>query len=649
MRLSRQLLFGLSLGFLLLLLGLQWIYLGNARNYLQQQLGSHAQDSATSLSLLLADPLATHDNVLAEVSVNAVFDRGYFRRVSVLSANSEVLVQKELSPAPPGVPAWFVRIFPLEAPSAEALISKGWQQLGRVIVVSHPNFAYLQLWHNTWESFAWMLGLYALAIALLLAFLRALLRPLHGIERVAHAIAARDFQTVTEKPRAPELASVVRAMNAMSRKLRDALDAHVNEARRLRRQAYNDELTGVDNRRAFEEQLRTRLDGTTDPQPGALVMFELTEFKQFNARAGYKAGDEILRVLGKALLELFPEGHQVVRARLGGATFGILATVAGRDDALRVGSELKRALELVLREEQVAEALNLRIGGAYFESHLSQSQLMSKADLAMLQSGDRPSETFLLLDCGDDERDEQGSRYWKTLISEALEQQRLALVAQPVFSLPGRQRFQFEVMGRLRSTTGELISAARFLPMAARHNLTTLFDRKLIEAVLAALAPGGRLTGQVAVNLAVRSVQDAAFLAWFETALRDAGRLANQLVFEIAEFAIVRDLAAVERFAALARMYGAGVAVDNFGLHRQAFDYLLRLKPAYIKLDRGCLHQLKEDAQQRFFVSSVVHIAKTLDIEVLALGVEDETTLGELAALGASGYQGFIAGPPQEV
>jgi diguanylate cyclase (GGDEF)-like protein len=649
MRLSSQLIIGLSLGFLLLLLGLQGIYLVNARNYLQEQLGSHAQDSATSLSLLLADPLAANDMVLVEVSLSAVFDRGYFRRIAVLAANHQILLQKELPPAPPGVPAWFARVFPLDAPSAEALVSKGWLQLGRVVVTSHPNFAYLQLWNTTWESFAWMFGLYLVAMALLLLFLRTVLRPLQGIERVARAIAARDFQTVSERPRARELASVVRAMNAMSRKIRDALEAHVSEARRLRREAYSDELTGVDNRRAFEEQLRVRIDGAIDPQPGALYLFELTEFKQFNTRAGYKAGDEILRVLGKALLELFPEGHQVVRARLGGATFGILAATTGRDEATRVGSEIKRALELVLREEQVAEALTLRIGGAYFESHLSQSQLMSKADLAMLQSGERPSEAFLLLDCGDDERDEQGSQYWKTLIVAALEEQRLALVGQPVFSLPGKQRIQFEVMGRLRSSTGELISAARFMPMAARHNLTTSIDRKLIETVLAALAPGQRLAGQVAVNLAVRSLQDAAFLAWFESAMRGAGRLANQIVFEVAEFALVRDLAAVERFAALARVYGAGLAVDNFGLHRQAFEYLLRLKPAYIKLDRGCLHQLREDPQQRFFVSSVVHIAKTLDIEVLALGVEDEATVSELASLGVNGYQGFIAGPPQEV
>jgi len=649
MRLSRQLVLGVSIGFLLLLLGLEGIYLGNARSYLQQQLGSHAQDSATSLSLLLAEPLAAKDPVLTEVSVMAVFDRGYFRSIRVISANGETLVEKNLPPAPPGVPEWFVRWLPLEAPSAEALISRGWAQLGRVLVVSHPNFAYLQLWNTTIASLGWLLGLYLVAIIVLLFFVRALLRPLNSIERVARAIADRDFQTVVDKPRAPELASVVRAINTMSRKIRAAIEAHVGEARRLRREAYADELTGVDNRRAFEEQIQSRLDAGGEAHAGALFMFELTEFKQFNANAGFKAGDEILRQVGKTMLELLPENRNLVRARIGGATFAVISALNRREEAELIGSEMQRALQLLLREQGVDQALGLRIGGAFFEAQPSHSQLLAKADLAMLQSGERGGDAFLLLDCGTDEIDEQGSQYWKNLIHNALENNQLALVGQPVFSLPQRQRVQFEIMGRVRAANGELISAARFMPMATRHNLVTLFDRKLVETVLNALRQGQRLQGQCAVNLSVRSMQDLAFLDWLDQALRSAGALSRQIVFECAEFAVVRDLAAVERFANTARRFGAGFAVDNFGLHRQAFDYLLRLKPDYLKLDRSCLENAVANAQKRFFLSSVMHIAQALDIEVFALGVEDENALALLAELGVHGYQGYIAGPPQEI
>ena len=104
--------------------------------------------------------------------------RGYFREIRVLSVGGETVVRKVLAPAQGDVPEWFTRLLPLSAPGAQSLVSSGWRELGRVVVVSHPNFAYQQLWRTGLQTIAWLLLVYAVAIAAIIAFLAMLLRPL---------------------------------------------------------------------------------------------------------------------------------------------------------------------------------------------------------------------------------------------------------------------------------------------------------------------------------------------------------------------------------------------------------------------------------------------------------------------------------------
>ena len=138
MTLHRQLITAVSLLFFVLLAGVEAIYLFNSRAQLQQQLGSQAQDSATALALRLALLRDLSDEVMVETIVNPVFDRGYFREISVLSTDGHTLVRKVLPPGLGDVPEWFTRLLPIEAPGAQSLISSGWRELGRVDIPERP-------------------------------------------------------------------------------------------------------------------------------------------------------------------------------------------------------------------------------------------------------------------------------------------------------------------------------------------------------------------------------------------------------------------------------------------------------------------------------------------------------------------------------
>ena len=358
MTLFRQVFLGVSLGFFALLAGVQWIAFSEARTYLQQQLTAQAQDAATTLGMSLAAALEAGDTVLADTTIGPVFDRGYYQSIEIVSARGAPIAGRRLSPAPPEVPDWFVHLAVLEPPTAESLITRGWRQLGRVVVTSHPNFAYLQLWHTSTKMFMWMAAGYVAALGVLLVFLRTILHPLREIEDVARAISNRDFRQVTNTPWARELHSVVQAMNSLSEKIRDAINTEIDRAVRFRREAYTDALTSLGNRRAFEEHLAGHLEEGSGTHSGAVYMLEFHGFKAYVGKHGFKRGDELLQLVGEtlrapnALMRRAADDKPLQLARINGSTFAVTAMGITDFEAQLLGSDICKALQLALAEHK---------------------------------------------------------------------------------------------------------------------------------------------------------------------------------------------------------------------------------------------------------------------------------------------------------
>lgn len=642
MTLFKQLFIGTSIAFLVLLGLVESVYLVNARMYMQEQLASHSQDTATSLGMVLPVSMADKDTMLTEVTVNAVFDRGFYRSIVVVNARGEKLLEKSLPPAPPGVPVWFTRIFPMNAPSAESLISKGWQQLGRVIVTSHPNFAYKQLWSTTVEATLGMLLLYAVSLMAIHSFLTRILRPLKEIEQVAHAISKRDFQQVGILPSARELRSVVKAINAMSVTLCEIIAHEVRQATRFRDESRKDVLTGLDNRRGFESHVHALLENGTDVSSGALYMLQLSDFNEFNISNGYKEGDALLKDAADALCSIWPD-KDLLRCRINGATFSVMAFNISREEAVSLGVALCAALGVSIGSRRTESSLIFGCGGVFFAEHgVMLNTLLAQCDLVMLQSMSNGSGVSYLADLQEDERS-KGSQYWKQLIQDAIADERVVLFSQPVKCFIGDNNGLSEVVGRLKNSEGELVLAEHFIPMADRFQLTPAFDLSVLKRLFGRMvARGGE--DKVAINLSIHSIHDTELRAWLNVVMRKYPYAANRVVFEFTEFGIVRDRAGIDNFVAEMRSLGADFAVDNFGLHQSAFEYLQRLKPLYVKLSPAYIRGLQDNHEHQFFISSVVNITRSLDIRVFALGVEDASVLPLLQELGIEGYQGYVNG-----
>lgn len=642
MTLFRQLFIGTSIVFLVLLALVESIYIANARFYMQEQLTSHAQDVATSLGLVLPPALADKDLLRAEITVNAVFDRGFYQSIVVVNAKGEKLIEKHLAPAPVGVPVWFTRVFSMQAPSAESLISKGWQQLGRVVVMSHPNFAYKQLWRTSVEATAAMSLLYVLSLFAIHAFLTRILRPLNEIERVAHAISERDFQQISVLPRARELLRVVVAINSMSSKLFAIIAHEVRQATRYRDESRRDLLTGLDNRRGFEQHVHALLENGADMVSGAMFLMQIADFNGFNVRNGYKEGDALLKDAAAGLRGVWAD-KELLRCRINGPTFAVMAFNISREEAVALGEGLCAALGVAVGGLVTEPDLAYGCGGVYFAGQkVTLNALLAQCDLELLQSMANGKGLSLLENLRDDDRS-KGSQYWKELILDAIAAERVMLLAQPVMNFGGQQKLQSEVVGRLINAEGELVLAEHFIPMANRYQLTPAFDLSVLKRLFSHMIEAGG-TELVAINFSIHSIHDMELLTWLGTAMHENPQVAHRLVFEFTEFGIVQDRVGIEHFVSDMRKLGGQFAVDNFGLHHSAFEYLQRLKPLYVKLSPAYIRNLRDNLENQFFISSVVNITRSLDIYVFALGVEDVAVLPLLKELGIEGYQGYVNG-----
>jgi diguanylate cyclase (GGDEF)-like protein len=649
MTLFRQLFFGASLLFLLVLAGVEAIYLSNARLYVQQQLESHSQDAATSLALWLSTVKPFEDRALIETVVNTSFDRGYYQSIRVVSVNGETLVAKELPPAQGEVPVWFTRLFPLQPPSAESLISSGWRQLGRVLVTSHPNFAYLQLWHTAVQTLALLLLVYALALITLRAFLATILRPLAEIEQAATAIGERDFRTIALAPKARELGRVVAAINSLSAKIRLVIEDESARAETLQREAYRDPVTLLFNRRGLEHELQGLFRAERDVFSGVFVLLELEHFKEYNLRHGYQRADELLALVAQTITGACA-GQSVLCSRFGGASFALAAVNIDAAAAGVLAGAISAHLASAIAEQALTGEVQFHCGAAHFDAGAPPlPELLAAADLALTRAQEKGPDTYDLIALAELDRRGRGSLAWREQIEGAIDTGKLALYTQAVLSLPARALMQSEVVTRILDDGSSPVAAAQFLPMAARHGLMPRLDCRLLEMLIARIDAGASLAPVIAVNISAQTVADAAARRRLVELLRGRHDIAARLVFEMTEFGVIQVPALSLDFAAEVRRLGAQFAIDHFNLHRDSLRQLHTLLPRYIKLAPVYTNELTQNQDSRFIVSSLIRIAQPLEIGIIAQAVESESLIQLLQEMGFAGYQGYANGRPAPI
>jgi len=650
MTLYRQLFLFTVVLFSLLFLGVWAEKLHATRSFLVAQLESHAQDTATSLGLSLSPAIAGQDMAMVETMMNAVFDRGYYDLICLSDTTGKLIVDLKQEIKVAGVPAWFVRLVPLSVPRAETLIMSGWNQFGTLRVESHPGYAYKTLWTTVVR-----VSLYFVLAALLVVTagglgLRLLLRPLKRVEEQAEAICRREYTVQEQLPKTKELRQVVESMNRMTTRVRDMFEEQTRVAERLRRNVYSDQLTGLGNRRYLNGQVEARLQMASAAVKGALLLVQVDDLQKINDQLGFAAGDELLKKVADILRRESSTIKNGALARMTGGDFAVFLPEAGPEDAAELADRLcGKAGQLAVGEVSGIGSI-LHIGGVTYDHTPTLSQLLAEADSALSAARGKGHNSWQVIELSPQEASAavKGKSWWRETLEAVLQRGDIQLYGQPVVRAGRRDEpLYLELLSRITLEGGEIVSAGVFVPLAERLQMISRFDRVVLEKVLT-LRREALPADTVAINLSASSLGDREFVEWLLVGLKKLPAEGPRLIFEFSEFAAVQYLETVKRFSKEVERLGHGIALDHFGQSFANFGYLKSLRPEYVKIDRPFIHQLeKEQGDAHFYVGALCGVAHSLDIRVIAEGVEREEQAAIVQELNIDALQGYLVGEPK--
>jgi diguanylate cyclase (GGDEF)-like protein len=651
MTLYRQLVIFTFLLFFLLFTGTWLAKLESTRSFLIDQLASHAQDTATSLGLSVSQYVAEGDLPAAESMINAVFDRGYYRIVRFSDTDGEIQIERVHNVQIENVPQWFINMVPLKTPESTANVMSGWHQAGTIYVKSHPGFAYKTLWENVVRTTLWFAACGIIVIVAGGFGLRVLLEPLKRVESQADALCRKKYKIQEKLPRTRELRRVVEAMNRMTNKVKEMFEEQVAIADGLRRHAYYDTLTGLGNRRYFESQITARLDRRDSTTKGIVFLVQVHSLLELNQDKGFQAGDELIKRVAAVLRDSTEQYVNCVLARLTGGDFGVFLPDAVPWEAEPIAASLANKMSQLALEDLTLTDNVAHVGAATYDCSVTLERLLSEADLALRTAQQAvPNGWEVRNITTETEETPLGQQQWRATLVEALQERKISLYGQIVVkSTDKEQIIHLEIFSRIVQESGDLISAGIFMPFAERLKLVATLDRIVLEKVME-LDHTRLVTGNIAVNISTATLNDKTFIAWLTSTLQNHSEDVPRIIFEFAEFGAVQNLEMVKEFSAMVRKKGHGLGLDHFGQSFSNLGYLQSLRPDYVKIDRAYTGELKDEASDnRFFIGSLCSVAHSLDIEVIAEGVETGHQWQMLSKLNVDAMQGYYIEKPRPV
>ncbi len=414
--------------------------------------------------------------------------------------------------------------------------------------------------------------------------------------------------------------------------------------------ASHDHLTGLFNRRRFEEEVSLRLaDTKRRGDGGAVVWLDLDNFKTVNDSFGHRVGDEVLKHVAAVLRGRSRE--EDVLARLGGDEFAMLLPGVGEHEAVKAAERVLGELALIPVQ---AETHPLRVGAsagvALYPAHATTvDELLLRADAAMYTAkeegrgrvcryspdGAWPQRIVI-------------RREWAERVEEALASDSLVPYAQPVLDLHSGEVTAYELLVRMIGTDGLIVPPGEFLPIAEGLGLITEIDRLMVRhAVALASAEPVRASGvRLFVNLSAKTIASPSLPAFIHDQFKHSGVDPTSLGFELTETALVANLARANELIGQFRDLGCSFALDDFGTGFSSITYLRHMPVDILKIDGGLIREVLTSEQDRQLTHAIIDLARGLGIDVTAEYVENEETLALLKTAGVDYAQGYFIGKP---
>ena len=410
-------------------------------------------------------------------------------------------------------------------------------------------------------------------------------------------------------------------------------------------EADHDELTGLLNRRGFFASLRATITGSNARV--AVLLLDLDGFKEINDALGHAAGDVLLRQIGVRLRAVLRGGDEI--ARLGGDEFAVLVDAEGTStgDAGAIGRRVRETLAPPFEVAGLSLQVRASVGVALFPDHgTTADELLREADIAMYQAKQIRTGVAVYASAAD-------PRGGQTLqlsseLEHALGAGELVVHYQPKADVESGAITGVEALVRWQHPARGLLLPDSFVPVAERNGL---IRRLTLEVVRTGLAQQARWLDEgidmpLAVNLSIANLLDADLPRDIASLLDELGVRPGRLKLEITESYLVTDPTLIHSNIKELCGHGVALALDDFGTGYSSLTHLRRLPLEEIKIDRSFIRDLATDSDDALIVQSTIDLAHSLNLTVVAEGVETETVWSKLRDFGCDQAQGFYLARP---
>lgn len=599
-----------------------------ARNYLAEQLYVKNVDNATVLALSMSQ--MPKDPVTLELQVSAQFDAGHYRSIHLLAPDGTTLLARQDDRTADDVPAWFAALTPLTVKPGVAQVQDGWKQFGRLEVESHTRYAQAELWRSTLHLAGWCVAAALLTSLVASLLLRLLLRPLDQVVTQAEAIGARRFIT-TEEPSTPELRRVVRAMNALSDRVKLLMLEESRRVEELRRKAQADPLTGLAGREAFMSALAARLEPDQTIGAGCIAVLRVTALGELNQRVGRIVADQCLLQLSESLRTLVETRTGAIAGRLNGSDFAILLP-GESDDGVVLAALLDAAGDAT---STLTPPSSLPIGATHYLPGEAPGHVLARMDSALAASERSGQPEIREAPRRDDFREPTDAEGWRHLLDEALAPGKVLLGHYPVVTPTGAV-LHFESPVRL-NLGGQWQPASRFVAWAARLGKLQTVDALVLDAAFKRIKATGEPLG---INLSLESVRHPEFARMIADRLHADPELAQALWLEVPEHGAYHHLEAFRNFCHALKPTGCRIGLEHAGPGIARIGELHDVGLDYLKIDAAIIRGIDAHPGNQAFLRGLCMVAHAIGLQAIAEGVSTPSEREALPGLGIDGLTG---------
>ncbi|MBP7444720.1 MAG: EAL domain-containing protein, partial [Zoogloea sp.] len=419
--------------------------------------------------------------------------------------------------------------------------------------------------------------------------------------------------------------------------------------RRIRHLAHYDNLTSLPNRTLLNQHLVEAINIARERHRGVAVLFtDLDRFKYVNDTLGHQAGDQLLLSVAQRLRACVRDGDMV--ARTGGDEFVVVLDdlqegSMPEDVAERILASLARPFDLCSQQVTVTPSIGIAL---YPTDGNDGEALIKNADAAMYLAKERGRNNFQFFDHG------LSARYSERLelenrLRHALDEQQLELFYQPQVDTLSGELIGMEALIRWRQPDGSMIPPDKFIPIAEECGLIVPIGAWVLQKAcrqVQAWLREGICRVPVGVNLSARQFDDAGLLDTIKSALADASLAPAYLDLELTESLVMRNPEHTRSVLAECKKIGLQLSVDDFGTGYSSLANLKRFPIDRLKIDRSFIKDIVTEPDDAAIAQTIVAMAHTLRLEVIAEGVETEAQLALLRRWRCDAYQGYLCSRP---